>query len=98
MNKFDFRLHINGTPTKWRPAECHVVTEIHVFDRISMFSPTVLASVQTLCAPCTSQLHSLEHDTVILPVILRISYVSMQSESQLVTYCKYFTVYHRAVE
>jgi hypothetical protein len=30
-----------------------------------MFSPTVLASVQTLCPPCTSQLHSLEQDAVI---------------------------------
>jgi hypothetical protein len=70
------------------------VTEIHVFDRISRFSPTVLVSVQTLCKSASF----LEHETVILPVILRISYVSMQSEPQLVTYSKYFTVYHRAAE
>ena len=49
MNKFDFRLHTNSKPTKWRPAECRVVIGIHVFDRSSMFSQTVLASVQTLC-------------------------------------------------
>jgi len=74
------------------------VTEIHVFDRISMFSPTVLASVQALCPLCASRLHSLEQVTVILPAILRISHVSMQIDSQLVTYSKYFTIYHTAVE
>jgi hypothetical protein len=63
-----------------------------------MFSPTVLASVQTLCPPCASQLHSLEQDTVILLAIQRISHVSMQSDSQLVTYSKYFIIYHTAVE
>jgi hypothetical protein len=63
-----------------------------------MFSPTLLASVQTLSAPCASQLHSLEHDTVIFPGILRLNHVSMRSESQLVTYSKYFTIYHRAVK
>ena len=55
VHKYDGRLFINGD--QW---EGHAVIETHEFDMISMFPPTVDASVPYLYPPCAGRLHSLE--------------------------------------
>jgi hypothetical protein len=37
VHKSDFRLVVNETPNKWRPAEGHAVIDTRVLGKISMF-------------------------------------------------------------
>jgi hypothetical protein len=51
VNKCDFKLVVNETPTKWRPVEKKkgdTVTAIHVLTASICFPPTAVASVETL--------------------------------------------------